>query len=111
MMSTWREVRTDLKEMALLHKMDHDLTFRDFIEHLSQDSALRWVTYEAARLTENELLARGFLFDAWLEVELKILKASNRTDSHKDVGRTHDTKDDRSDRKDKATGPGGVLDE
>ena len=44
LMSTWREVRADLKEMTLLHKMDHEITFYVFIQHLSHDSALRWVT-------------------------------------------------------------------
>ena len=34
LMSTWREVRADLKEVALLHKMDHDITFYDFIRNL-----------------------------------------------------------------------------
>ena len=49
MMSAWRKMRADLNEGALLHEMGHDLAFCDFLKRLSQDSALRWVTYEAAR--------------------------------------------------------------
>ena len=93
MMPTWRGMRTDLKEMALLHEMDRDFTFCDFIECLNQDSARRWAEYETEYSAENELLARGFLFDAWLEVELKALEALDHADPHDDVVRTHDSED------------------
>ena len=91
MMPTWRGMRTDLKEMALLHGMDHDFTICDFIECLNQDSARRWAEYETEYSAEKELLARGFLFDAWLEVELKALEALDHADPHNDVVRTHDS--------------------
>ena len=74
LMSTWREVRADLKEVTLLHKMDHDITFYDFTKHLGRDSAERWVAYEAAQ-PKNTTQTRSFIFDSWLDVELKILKS------------------------------------
>ena len=37
-------------------------------------------------------MARGFLFDAWLEVELKALEASDRAGSRGEIVRTHDSK-------------------
>ena len=86
-MSVWREVRADLREVTLLHKMDHDLTFREFIQHMERDSTLRWVTYEAEQSAKNKLLTRGAIFDAWLDIELSVLKAMDYTDPHSEVGK------------------------
>ena len=92
MMPTWRGMRTDLEEAALLHEINHDFTFCDFIQCLNQDSARRWAEYETEHSAEKELLACGFLFDAWLEMELKALEASDQADSHDDVVCTRDFK-------------------
>ena len=100
LMSTWREVRADLKEVALLHKMDHDITFYDFIKNLGRDSVQRWVAYEAAQPISTTQ-TRSFIFDSWLDIEVRTLKSLDYTDPHSDVGRT---KEDKGDNKDQATG-------
>ena len=84
LMSTWREVRADLKEVALLHKMDHDITFYDFIRHLGRDSVQRWVAYETAQ-PKNTTQTRSFIFDSWLDIEVKTLKNLDYTDPHSDA--------------------------
>ena len=97
LMATWREIREDLRYVGLMHKMDHDLTFREFTRHLEKDSHRRWISFRSELQVKNKLLTKPQIFDSWLDVEVSVLKDMDYVDPHSEY-RQKPKQDDKPDK-------------
>ena len=82
---TWREIASDLKVVKLQHKMDHDLTFSNFIANMEKASHLRWLEYKRNNIARHIGLPNTEIFEKWIDIETQVLREIDPLDPHSDT--------------------------